>query len=527
MSQNSESTAEAPDEGQNFPDAQEKAVSSFVSAAQIPASDSTPFVSRFNQWIKVIAIVVLAAFVPDQISWAFGYNPAVLYKSLPVYAMDENMLTSKPVTQVAGSLEYLLKQIQNKPKLRLELNLDSVPSHSVGRAREGGHSLEIDTKSVFTVDKINQITQWLKTPNLNVLNCGVYALKDVLEANGIKRSLEEISVMTLSVDIMADIIKVGEPKLKTTLFAINKTAKALGLDYESLKLAPIDTLNLKTPFIAHFKNEHFVTVQKAVGGKVYYTDLDYPHIVDQQDFLNNADGYVFAQFPPPGGEGQGGGNQLHAQVVPEALQAFVWGDKWRDRSGSLPGLMTTGQILLQLVLMVVQIAIPGLGIMKESVQMAEFSMELGQVMSSLATICVMKKACSPDQAFILSTALTMAISMGVSAANAAYDVNSIRSAATKFAIDPSAANEGALVDAQNAATTDGLSQSTINSASSAGNQAAINAPGSTAPLNTVPKAVGNAVINTGVNVVPAVAASVNAAFLKAFMTGLLFGTLKG
>ena len=100
--------------------------------------------------------------------------------------------------------------------------------------------------------------------------------------------------MTLSVDIMADIIKVGEPKLKTTLFAINKTAKALGLDYQSLKVAPQDELKLKTPFIAHFKNEHFVTVQKAEGGKVYYTDLDYPRIVDQQDFLKNVDGFVFA-----------------------------------------------------------------------------------------------------------------------------------------------------------------------------------------------------------------------------------------
>ena len=256
--------------------------------------------------MKVIAIVVLATFIPDQISWAFGYNPAMLYKNLPVYAMqDTGMTMPKPAMQVAGSLEYLLKQIQDKPNLRLQLNLDPstvIPASStVIPAKAGIHNkniLEIDTKTIFTADKINQITQWLKTPNLNVLNCGVYALKDILEANGIKRSLSEISVMTLSVDIMADIIKVGEPKLKTTLFAINKTAKALGLNYQSLKLAPKDTLNLKTPFIAHFKNEHFVTVQKAVGGKVYYTDLDYPRIVDQQDFLNNADGFVFAQFPP-------------------------------------------------------------------------------------------------------------------------------------------------------------------------------------------------------------------------------------
>ncbi len=70
--------------------------------------------------------MVLSTFIPDQISWAFGYNPAVLYKNLPMYAMqDADMSMPKPALQVAGSMEYLLKQIQDKPKLRLELNLDS------------------------------------------------------------------------------------------------------------------------------------------------------------------------------------------------------------------------------------------------------------------------------------------------------------------------------------------------------------------------------------------------------------------
>ena len=50
-----------------------------------------------------------------------------------------------------------------------------------------------------------------------------------LEANGIKRSLSEISVMTLSVDIMADIIKIGEPKLKTHFLPLIKPPKPWGL----------------------------------------------------------------------------------------------------------------------------------------------------------------------------------------------------------------------------------------------------------------------------------------------------------
>ena len=179
----------------------------------------------------------------------------------------------------------------------------------------------------------------------------MYALKDILEAKGIKRSLSEISVMTLSVDIMADIIKVGEPKLKTTLFAINKTAKALGLDYQSLKVAPQDEFKLKVPFIAHFKNEHFVTVQKIAGGEVYYTDLDYPRIVAQKDFLKNADGYVFAQAP----------SFINYKLVPEALQAFVWGDKWRDLSKNVPGLVTGSQLTMMIIIWVCSIVLSCLG----------------------------------------------------------------------------------------------------------------------------------------------------------------------
>jgi len=76
--------------------------------------------------MKVIAIVVLTAFIPNQISWAFNYNPAILYKNLPEYALQNTgMMMPKPAMQVAGSMEYLLKQIQDKPKLHLELNLDS------------------------------------------------------------------------------------------------------------------------------------------------------------------------------------------------------------------------------------------------------------------------------------------------------------------------------------------------------------------------------------------------------------------
>src|SRR5208283_4397426 len=146
MSENLDNKSEVVVQAQDFSTAQETAVDPVVFTPQVPAADSRPFVSRFNQWMKVIAIVVLSTFIPDQISWAFGYNPAVLYKNLPtMYTMPEaGMPAMKSAPQVAGSVEYLLKQIQDKPKLRLELNLDATRSRS----------LEIDTKTTFSADKI-------------------------------------------------------------------------------------------------------------------------------------------------------------------------------------------------------------------------------------------------------------------------------------------------------------------------------------------------------------------------------------
>ena len=68
-----------------------------------------------------------------------------------MYTMqDADMPMPKPSVQVAGSMEYLLKQIQNKPKLRLELNFRTSGVIARSEATKQSHTLEIDTKTVFT-----------------------------------------------------------------------------------------------------------------------------------------------------------------------------------------------------------------------------------------------------------------------------------------------------------------------------------------------------------------------------------------
>src|SRR5207244_2819900 len=125
-------------------------------------------------------------------------------------------------------------------------------------------------------------------------------------------------------------------------------------------------------------------------------------------FLNNADGFVFAKSPS---------DNVSYQIVPDSLQAFVWGDKWRDLSQTLPGMMHKSQMTMQIIMMVATIILDmvGLGM---PLQMAVFAMELSQLMQTLETLCVLKGACTADEAFILGTAITMAITLGVGSLDA-------------------------------------------------------------------------------------------------------------
>ena len=160
---------------------------------------------------------------------------------------------------------------------------------------------------MFTRDRIRRISDWLKDPNIHPLNCGVYAMKDLLAGRDIEVPLEELSVASLTVDLMSDIVRPGEPKLKTSLYAINKVVSAYGLDFKPAKLAPADILKLKTPFIAGFGSEHFVTVTGVDAQNVYYTDIGRAESMPREDFAAQLSGFVFAELPGSDGRGRGRG----------------------------------------------------------------------------------------------------------------------------------------------------------------------------------------------------------------------------
>ena len=68
------------------------------------AVDYTGFKSSFKAWIRTVALIVILVFTPEQISWAFHYNPAVLWGERKVDAY----LGVKEAATISESIRDLL-----------------------------------------------------------------------------------------------------------------------------------------------------------------------------------------------------------------------------------------------------------------------------------------------------------------------------------------------------------------------------------------------------------------------------------
>ena len=88
--------------------------------------------------------------------------------------------------------------------------------------------------------------------------------------------------------------------------------------------------------------------------------------------------------------------------------------------------MTKTQLLFQLCVIIASLVLGAFGVGLNGVSgfsltnlmLADFSINLSQLMGSIMTICIMKNASTPDIAFILNTSITMGITMGVGALTA-------------------------------------------------------------------------------------------------------------
>ena len=377
-------------------------------------SYEAPFKSRFKTWLRVVAFVVVAVFLPEQVSWAFNYNPLVLWNKKDTQnktvLLDEQTASPEEITAVklSSSIQNLLNKIAYQDNARIQLSLTDQPAVQ----GEPEKSILIESKINFTDKEIDQVVSWLRDPKIHPLNCGVYALKDFLSFKGISVSLEEASVSTLAVDLLSNIVKPGEEKLKTSLYAIEKVAKGYGLNVKSAKIPATDLVLLKTPFIANFGSEHFVVVKSIEPQQIRLVDLGKEQSLTREEFARQFSGFVLAldlEKQP----------ELSYENVTDAMKAFVWGNEWVDRSDEiLIGMMSTGQMLMGLGMIIVQAVISYFtgGAGYAGMAWVGFSAGVSALSSKIAEVCVLKWGCSAEQAFILNVALSVALTWGGSAA---------------------------------------------------------------------------------------------------------------
>jgi hypothetical protein len=100
------------------------------------------------------------------------------------------------------------------------------------------------------------------------------------------------------------------------------------------------------------------------------------------------------------------------EVMSDTAKAFVWGSKWRDRSGDLPGLMSDSEIGMQIGIAVAAFVLTAWmgGWGTTALALASLGAAASQFAQAVATVCMMEGVCDKTTGFILQVGLSAAIS---------------------------------------------------------------------------------------------------------------------
>ncbi|MBP7215890.1 MAG: hypothetical protein KBA46_01250, partial [Candidatus Omnitrophica bacterium] len=243
-----------------------------IPQAQAETKEEKPqFKSKFKLWIRVVAFIVVAVFLPEQVAQAVEFNWQVLWGKpitstpfAPTYLKDLNQV------DIALAVRNVLKDLAGKPVTSIQIS----PTIT----------LELEKPLNITQRRIEEIYQWLQGKP-----CGSKALFDYLHYKGASVPEQDIAVMALTIDILNGVVEPkGNPEIiNTSLFALARTSEFFGHKLYPVKLAT-DNQQLTTelaPFIAHFKGDHYVLVTKITEDKVYYSDNHKEEFLSMVDFL--------------------------------------------------------------------------------------------------------------------------------------------------------------------------------------------------------------------------------------------------
>ena len=123
-----------------------------------PAKDEEQFQSGFKAWIRIVAFIVVAVFLPEQVAQAVEYDFRMLWPNPAIY--QPTGLKDIRQIDIPLTVRNILSDISGKPVTSLKLS-DTL-------------TIDLEKPLVISKQRIEQIYEWLKgTP------CGPKALYDL------------------------------------------------------------------------------------------------------------------------------------------------------------------------------------------------------------------------------------------------------------------------------------------------------------------------------------------------------------
>ncbi|MBM3245272.1 MAG: hypothetical protein FJZ15_05715, partial [Candidatus Omnitrophica bacterium] len=238
---------------------------------RLPEVETKEFKSGFKAWIRVVAFIIIAVFLPEQVAQAAQYDWRVIWNKPASYNPSNLLVQNTGSLDIPLIVKNILNNVANKPVNAIKLS----PTLTI----------ELEKPLKISAQRIEEIYDWLRGKP-----CGSKALFDYLNFKGAKTSEEDIAVMALSVDILNGVTKPeGSPEIiKTSLYALSKASEFFGEKLYSVEIQGLTP----APFIAHFKSGHYVLVTKVTDSKVFFSDNHQEKAVTQKEFLDRFSGYA-------------------------------------------------------------------------------------------------------------------------------------------------------------------------------------------------------------------------------------------
>ena len=240
-----------------------------VDSEKQPETRKQEFRSSFKAWIRIVAFVVVAVFLPEQFAQAMEYDWRVLWQK-PIVgagAFTPPYLRDVRQADIPLTVKNILLDIAGKPITSVRISPEL--------------TVELEKPLNISKKRIEELYNWLQGKP-----CGTKALYDFLSYKGKQVQEQDIAVMALTVDILNDTIKpVGNPKIiKNSLYALSKASEFFGQKLYPVKIANLEMSNL-APFIAHLNGDHYILVTRIDNDKIYFSDNHKEGYIPKDKFL--------------------------------------------------------------------------------------------------------------------------------------------------------------------------------------------------------------------------------------------------